>query len=393
MSDADALPLAACLRAWAAACEQAFANGTSDVVALLDELSSAWCPAANRLLAATAEEIGQLPPDQRPEVVLRDGPRGLLSLCRMAVQLGCHRTPPATVAESITAYWAAVADDCELCASLLALWRFLPASRGPYAPGLEEASQYALRCLTQVCEARGRAVASASTASTRDWVFAGEDTLQQEAVSELCDAYQHRADAVAGALDFAAAAAAAFRGTERAIQSPTGQPALTVAEAIRARMTSESGVFLPTALAEHINRGSTGYEASDMGLGDSEGTPSLWACTCLAAELLEPPCLFRDYDLYVLLDVVLRQLDDTDVRECATDTAALFETTARLEFVREAVLTEWFARERHRVEDIVATASRVEAAAEEFADGETKATLTCLAREITRSVTTAPQQA
>lgn len=250
-----------------------------------------------------------------------------------------------------------MADDCEVCGVLLAVWRTLPPWRGPY-PAREGDAVAAAgeRGVARVCAARGRAVALAGTCGADDWVYARETTLAAEAVAALCAAYERRAEAVPGALDLAAAVHVACRGT----------PALvTVADALRARTGADPALNVANALVAHIN----GADAA------ADGADAQWPCVCLATDLVEPPCAFSDNDLGVLVDVVLRQLEDAGA--AARPDAAV----ARLELVREAVLAPWFARDgRARRADIARVARGVAAAI------PAAPAVACLAREIVAAV-------
>ena len=111
---------------------------------------------------------------------------------------------------------------------------------------------------------------------------------------------------------------------------------------------------------------------------------SQWACVELATELIEPPCVFSNNDLAVMLDIVLRQLQDTDLTGSPSATA-MEDAVARLELVREVVLSDWFIRVKHRAEDVAAIAEAVVANLPEDSSNPQYAAISCLAREIVRA--------
>lgn len=340
-----------CLVSWFDKCENDLSAGTADIMALLDGFSVAWCgPAQNALSILTQDEVKEENEEEEdPWTVLGDGLRCLEALGAAAA---------AATTKTGTPFWSSVADDCELCGVLLAVWRALPPWRGPYpVPFGDAVAAAAERGVARVCTARGRAVAVAGTRGADDWVYARETALASEAVAALCAAYERRAAAVPGALDLAAAVHVACRGT----------PALvTVADALRARTAADPALNVANALVAHIN--------SDGAAQDDDGDAQ-WPCVCLATDLVESPCAFSDNDLGVLVDVVLRQLEDAgaDARADAV--------VARLELVREAVLAPWFAREgRPRAHDTARVARGVAAAL------PGNAAVVCLAREIVAAV-------
>jgi len=153
---------------------------------------------------------------------------------------------------------------------------------------------------------------------------------------------------------------------------------------IRGRKLSDDdpSLNLPNALIMCINRWAP---EDDGGYGDDDDSEpqlrpdSQWACIGLVTELIEPPCVFSNNDLHVLLDVVLRQLQDTDISGIPSK-ASIEDAVARLELVREAILSDWFVRVKHRSDDVV---SIVEALVENAPGDE--AALKCLAKEIIRA--------
>lgn len=347
-----------CLVSWLDKCESALSSGTADILDLLDSLSVAWCGPAQSALNLLMQDTSEpLQVSEDPWTVLGDGLRCLEALGDAAEAGG-------------VAFWPAVADDCELCGVLLNVWRALPPWRGPFAAGAGDAvAAAAERGVARVCTARGRAIALAGTLGADDWVYARETTLGAEAAAALCAAYEQRASAVPGALDLAGAVHVAFRGT----------PALvSVADALRARTAADPALNVANALVAHINRA----DAADSAAADADADEQ-WPCLCLATDLVEPPCAFSDNDLGVLVDVVLRQLED------AGAAARADAAVARLELVREAVLAPWFARDgRSRGPDIARVVRGVAAAlAAAVPDGSPRATAaSCLAREIVTAV-------
>ena len=300
------------------------ATAKGRITEVVTSMSEKWCNPAHSLLqefcSATASEITE---DQSlftmVYTAVEKGPTGLLALADLLESENRAWSH---------SFWLHIALDPRLPLELYriahAMSRIVRSdasvSDSAQNPGPQSVLRKTQRCLALLCEARAlRAVGVAEGGWSLDAVA---EKMSKWAVGVVCAQYERAADedAVSDAMFLACCIHAAFR-------------ALLVDKAsvaVNMRSCRVEVGDLCNALAVLMNRAA----------GDHPG-----ACLALVTDMVEPPCGFYDNDLRVLMDVAMREIDNSEEGE--TD-----KVLSYLELLSEVVQTEWFGREKHRADEL-----------------------------------------
>lgn len=296
---------------------------------VVTSMSEKWCGPAHSLLrefcAATAPEItADKSLYTMVYIAVEKGPTGLLALADLLESESRKWSH---------AFWLHIALDPRLPLELYriahAMTRIIHGSGEGLAPahpvtasgpGPKSVLRKTQKCLALLCEAKTvRAVGVAEGSWSLDSVAA---KMSKWAVNEVCAQYEDSddEDAVSDAMFLACCVYAAFRAmlVDKA------------SVAVNMRSCRVEVGDLCNALAVTMNRVAGEHPA---------------ACLPLVTDMVEPPCGFYDNDLLVLMDVAMREIGNAEEGE--TD-----KVLSYLELLSEVVQTEWFAREKHRAEEL-----------------------------------------